>query len=294
MTIILKSIPLSFSVFVRMIFPVILISVASMLVSVILNIVTLGLAGYISGPVTAVFISLFGIRVALAIKGDLRRTDLTTLALNSLLYGVFFMVALGGLAVFANIVAVLFSLWTLGEPISLTALRDAAEPIKISFAFLAVGVKVVLAYILLAVAYAVMAVPMASAARGSGQGAPSKGFFNGFGRSFIPLFCVFFVSIFLQFFFDVLTSLFAIFPLILSVVSLVLTQSLPSFDLETILKGIASGAALLWLNSWIWSVAALALLKFDGNETPRAPVSSPETETATDIRGLRKSRERSF
>ncbi|WP_120634680.1 hypothetical protein [Ruegeria sp. EL01] len=212
MMIILNSIPLSFGVFVRMIFPVILISVASMVVWAILNIVTLGMASYISGPVTAVFISLFGIRAALAIKGDLRRTDLTILALNSLLYGVFFIAVIGGLAVFANVVAVLFALWTLGEPISLSALSEAAKPIQISFAFLAVGSKIVLAYILLAVVYTVMAVPMASAARGAGQGALSRGFFNGFGRSFLPLFCVFFVSIFLQFFFDVFTALFAISP----------------------------------------------------------------------------------
>ena len=294
MFLILNSLILSFSVAARMIIPVILISAASVIVWFFLSFLTFGFANYVSEPITAAFVSLFGIRVALALKGDTRQTDLRTLALNAVLYGVFFVVVVGGMAIIANVVAVLFALWQLGQPISLSALAEAAEPVQVSFAFLAVGSKMILAYILLAVIYTVMAVPMASAARGAGSGAPGRGFFNGFGRSFIPLFCVFFVSIFLQFFFGLFTALFAIFPIVLSVVSLVLTQSLPDFDPELILKGIASGAALLWLNAWIWSVSALALLKFEDSDVRPVQAQSPAAEPETDIRALRKSRERPF
>lgn len=294
MFLIFNSLILSFSVTLRMVGPVILISLASIIVWFFLGFVTLGFASYVSEPITAAFISLFGIRVALALKGDMRQTDLKILALNATLYGVFFMVALSGLALLANAAGVLFALWQLGQPISLSALTEAAEPVLVSFAFLAVGSKMIVACVLLAALYTVMAVPMASAAREAGFGASGRGFFNGFGRSFIPLFCVFFVSIFLQFFFGLFTAVFAMLPLVMSAVSLILTQSLPDFDPAFILKGIASAAGVLWLNSWIWSVSALALLKFDDSDVQPAPAPSPAAEPAPDIRALRKSRERSF
>ncbi len=163
-----------------------------------------------------------------------------------------------------------------------------------SFTFLAVSSKMIVACVLLAAIYAVMAVPMASAAREAGFGAPGRGFFNGFGRSFIPLFCVLFVSIFLQFFFGLFTAAFAMLPLAMSAVSLVLTQSLPDFDPALILRGVTSAAGLLWLNSWIWSISALALLKFDNSDAQPTPARPSSSEPAPDFRALRKSREQSF
>lgn len=139
-----------------------------------------------------------------------------------------------------------------------------------------------------------MAVPMASAARASGYGASDGRFFTGFGRSFIPLFCVFFVSIFLQIYFGVITFLYALVPLVISFFSLGLTQSLPDFDPDFILKGVLASAALLWLNSWLWSVSALAVLKSEPSGAPRTPARPPVADAATDLRALRKSRDQSL
>ena len=296
MTLIIDSLLLSFGVCLRMILPTILISMASIVVWFILGLVTLGLANHVSGPVTTVFISLFGMRVALAMKGDLRRTDFKTLALYSIIFGVLFTVALATMAVVASIVSLMFTLWQLGEPMSLSALTEAAENAPLGFAFLTLGSDLILIYALIAAGYTTVAIPMASAARAAGQGAPSRGFFFGFGRNFLPLLCVFVLAVLLQFFFDLFTVIYAELPLVLSVVSLIITGELPDFDLVFILKGLAAGAALLWINAWMWSASALALLQFDNSDTaqtsPRA--KSDTTEPAPDIRALRKSRERSF
>ncbi|WP_157054229.1 hypothetical protein [Ruegeria sp. 6PALISEP08] len=193
-----------------------------------------------------------------------------------------------------RVASAVFSLWKLDLPISLTAVNDAADSVQTSFVLLTFGSTAIVLYIIYAAVSAAMAVPMASAAQEAGYGAPSRGFFFGFGRSFIPLFCVFFFSILLQFYFGLLTALFALLPIFISVISIILTQSLPDFDLDLILKGIAASAALLWLNSWIWSVCALAFLKHSGDAPLPATSPQPGPETATDIRSLRKSRERSF
>ncbi len=201
---------------------------------------------------------------------------------------------LGALSIVVRVASAVFSLWKLDLPISLTAVNDAADSVQTSFVLLTFGSTAIVLYIIYAAVSAAMAVPMASAAQEAGYGAPSRGFFFGFGRSFIPLFCVFFFSILLQFYFGLLTALFALLPIFISVISIILTQSLPDFDLDLILKGIAASAALLWLNSWIWSVCALAFLKHSGDAPLPATSPQPGPETATDIRSLRKSRERSF
>lgn len=280
-----------------MIVPVLLVSLASIPVWFALSLVTLGMASHVSGPITAVFISLLGMRVALAFKGDRRRTDFKTLALYSVLYGICFTITLAAIALVSAVIGLIFTLWQMGEPISLDALKEAAERAPLGFAFLALGGQLVLAYVLIAAGYSAMAVPMASAARGAGHGAPSRGFFNGFGRNFIPLFCIFLVAILLQFAFEAFTFLLAQIPLFLSIFSVVLTGDLPDFDLQVILKGLASCAALLWVNALMWSASALALLKFEGNDTPGTPATpalAANAEPAPDIRALRKSRERSF
>ncbi|MTI01232.1 hypothetical protein [Roseibium sp. RKSG952] len=241
------------------------------------------------------FISLFGIRVALAVKGDLRHTDFKILALNSFMYGVFFFVVVGGLVLLANAIAVLVAMWQVGVPISLDAFKNTPQSTQVAFALIAVSIKIAVVVVVLTVTYAIMAVPLANAAREAGHRTPSNGFFYGLGRSFLPLFCIFFVSFFLQFYFELLTLLFAVLPLVVSIISIVTGQALPDFDLDIILQGIAALAGLLWLNSWIWSASALALLKFDGSpEAQRKPVQPTGPETETDIRALRKSRERSF
>jgi len=294
MSLILNSLLLSVSVFARMIIPALLIMVASGIVWTVLGIFTLGLASHISEPVTAAFFSLFGMRVALAVKGDLRRTDFRVLIFYSLMYGLFFAAVLTVLSTIVSVSAMVFALWQLGQPISWTAIQNAAEPVQVAFAFIAVGSHVVVMYVILAVLNAVMAVPMASAAQSAGHRAPSRAFLHGFGQSFIPLFCVFFVSIFLQFYFGVFATAFAFLPVVISVVSVLLTLSLPDFSPEAILMGVASGAALLWLHAWVWSVCALAFLKSEGPDAPRAATVAEDAGAETDIRALRKSRERSF
>jgi hypothetical protein len=293
MMLILNSLTLSIRVTLRMIVPFLVISLASVVVWTVLGVLTLGMAGYVSEPVTTAFITLFGIRAALASKGDKRHTDYRAMILYSVMYGLFFAAVLAALKLIINVSAVAFAMWQVGEPFSWSAMQNAAESTQIAFALIALGSNATVMYVALAVFYALMAVPMASAAHSAGHRAPSHGFFNGFGRSFVPLFCVFFVSIFLQFYFGFFTALYALMPILLSVVSIVNAQTLPNFDLEVILRAAAAGGALLWLNSCLWSISALALLKSEDTDAEYSPPPS-ETEPAQDIRSLRKSRERSL
>ncbi len=292
MMLILNSLLLSFRVMLRMIVPVLVISIASTVVWAVLGIFTLGMASHVSEPITTAFFTLFGIRAALELKGDTRSTDYRAMALYAAMYGLFCAAALTVLALVVNLSAVAFAMWQVGEPLSWAAIQDAAEATQIAFAFIALGSSMIVMSFVLAAFYAVMAVPMASAAHSAGHRAPSHAFFNGFGRSFVPLFCVFFVSIFLQLYFGFFTALYALLPILLSVVSILTTQSLPNFDLEIILRGVAASGALLWLYSWLWSIAALAFLKFQATDA-EDPAQSSDAESAQDIRALRKSRERS-
>lgn len=209
------------------------------------------------------------------------------------MYGLFFAAALWCLTFIVNLSAILFAIWQVGEPFSWSALQNAAESTQVAFALIAVGSKLIILFLVLAAFYAVMAVPMASAAQSAGLRAPSHTFFSGFGRSFIPLFCVFFISIFLQIYFGILTAVYALLPTILSIFSILTVQTLPDFDLEIILRALVASGALLWLNAWLWSVSALALLKSKDKGAPSA-TTAPTAEPAQDIRALRKSRERSF
>ncbi|WP_420585791.1 hypothetical protein [Ruegeria sp.] len=276
-----------------MILPVLAITFASTVVWAVLSLFTFGLADHISGPVTSAFISLFGIRVALELKGGTRRTDYRALVLQSLMYGMFFGAALWCLGFIVSLSAIAFALWQVGEPFTWSALENAAKDTQVAFALIAVGSKTIAMLFVLTAFYAVMAVPMASAAHSAGLRASGHRFFNGFGRSFVPLFCVFFVSIFLQVYFGILSTVYALLPIVLSVLSILTSQTLPNFDAEIILKGLAASWALLWLNSWLWSISALAFLKSEGTTSP-SETTPPQTEAAEDIRALRKSREQSF
>ncbi|MBO9411746.1 MULTISPECIES: hypothetical protein [unclassified Ruegeria] len=288
MTLILRSLLLSVPLSLRMIFPVLIVFVLCVPVWFGLGIVTLGLSQYISEGITTAFISMIGIRAALALTGDRHRTDFKNLIAFAILYGLFFIAVLAVMNVITSYAAVGFSLWKIGEPLSLSALQSFTEDELFAFGIYTLLGKVVVSTITVSVVYALMAVPLANAARAAGHGLSSPGFFNGFGRSFIPLFCVFFLSIFPIFYFELLSFLYALLPLILSVVSFIFTQTLPEFELEFILKGVASLAALLWLNAWIWSITALALLKFDDKNTQR----SRRADRSAELHALRKSRQR--
>lgn len=291
MGIIIKSFILSFGVFGRMILPSLAIIAVSSIVWSLLNAISAGYANYLSGPITTTFFTLFGIRVALSLMGDHRRTVYETLILYSVLYGVLLLIAKGAALMLSDIAAVVYADWKLGEAISLRNFANAEESLQFAFGFHALGAKAIVSLAMYTAVHVVMAVPLASAARSAGQGAVSESFFNGFGRSFIPLFCIFAVSFFFQFFFGLFTSLFAVLPLILSFVSIVFFQTVPHLDVDILLNGIVASAGLLWLHSWIWAASAVALAKTDRSPKEPRESASSEVEAVTDMRALRKSRE---
>jgi hypothetical protein len=291
MELITKSFLLSFGVLGRMFLPIIAIVIASSIVWGLLSYITAGYAGYVSGPITATFISLFGIRVALSLMGDHRRTGYDSLALYAVLYGVFMLIAKGGVLLLSNVAAVIYADWSLGDAISLRTFKNAEESLQFLFAFQALSAKAIVSLLAYTAVYVVMAVPLANAARAASQGATSVGFFNGFGRSFVPLFCIFGVVFFLQFFFGLFTFFLAIVPLFLSVISLVVFQTVPNIDLDTVLNGVAASAGLLWLNSWVWAASAVALVQGDENSPLPREVSPPQEAKTVDLKALRKSRQ---
>lgn len=292
MNIIIKSFTLSFGVAGRMILPVLAVFVASSVIFGLMNGISGGLVSYISGPITATCITLLGIRAALSLIGDHDQIGYEVLSLYSVIYGIFMLVATGAAVAFSDLTALVYADWQLGQGFALDSLLNAEKSLQFAFAYHALSAKAVVGLVVYTAVYAVMAVPLASAARATGRGAMSAGFFNGFGRSFIPLFIIFAISFFLQFFFNFLTALYAVFPLLLSVVSLVLTQSLPDFELNIILRGLAASAGLLWLHSWIWAASAVALLKNE-QTIKHKPDAAPASDVAPapNMRALRKARE---
>ena len=232
MGLIIKSFILSFSVFGRMILPVFAITVVSTIVWSLLNAITGGYATYLSGSITATFVSLFGIRVALSHLGEYSRTEYEGLILYSVLYGVFLFIAMGVALTLVDIAAILYADWKLGEAISFRNIANAKQSLQLAFAIHAFSAKAIAALVVFTAVQVAMAVPLAGAARAAGHGSMSAGFFNGFGHSFMPLFFIFAVSFFLQFFFDLFTFLFATLPIFLSVISIVFHQTLPDFDPE--------------------------------------------------------------
>lgn len=273
-----------------MILPILAIMVVSSIVWSLLNLVSGGYASYLSGPITAAFISLFGIRVALSLMGDNRRTEYEILILYSVQYGIFLFIAKGGALMLSDFAAVLYADWKLGDAISLRNFVNAEETLQFAFAVYALSAKAIVSLVMYTSVFVVMAVPLANAARAAGGGAMRAGFFNGAGRSFIPLFCIFAVSYFLQFFFGMFTFLFAIIPLFLSVISIVIYQTIPDVDLDILLPGVAASAGLLWLHSWIWAASAVALVKSDKNTKQLRTAAPSQVATTTDLRALRKSR----
>lgn len=290
MGLIIKSFILSFGVAGRMILPAIAISIAAGVVWSLLNLISGGYADYVSGPITTTFVSLFGIRMALSLLGDSRPTQYEFLALYAVLYGLFLLVAKGAALMLADVAAVLYSDWKLGDAISLRSFADAERSLQFAFAFHALSAKAVSSLVLYSAVSVAMAVPLASAARAAGRGAANRGFFNGFGQAFLPLFLVFSVSFFLQFFFNLFALFFGLVPIVLSLVSIVFFQTMPEVDADVVLKGLAASAGLLWLHAWIWSASAVALTQWETAGAKPQDELPEQEKTAVDMRALRKSR----
>lgn len=292
MTLILKSFIQSFGVFARMILPVLGIFVASILFWTVANMITLGFAQYVSTPVTAAFIALFGMRVALSMKGDKDGTDLKFLVLYAVVFGVILMIAKGAMVFMANGIAILATEWNLSELGSFRTLADAEQAVQTAFVLHAVSLKTVLSVILLAAVPALMAVPMAAAARSAGVGASEKGFFWGFGRCFIPLYLICLITYVPQFVFGLISSFIGF----LAVIAAFFSILNGSFDFNPdqmllMLKGLGACAALLWLNAWVWSASVLAYKQIQG-EAPKnpAPLQQESAAAPMDLRALRKQR----
>ncbi len=275
-----------------MILPVLAVFVASSVVFGLLNLISGGLASYVSGPITVTFITLLGIRAALAMMGDHDQVGYDVLSLYSVMYGLFLLVATGVVVALSDFAGLVYANWQLGQEFTLDSLVDAEKSLQLVFLYHGLSAKAVVGLLGYTAVYVVMAVPLASAARATGRKAMSTPFFNGIGYSFIPLFLIFAVSFFLQFFFDILAKLFAVFPLVLSVLTVVFTQTIPDFNLDVILLGVSAGAGLLWLHSWMWAASAVALIKNDETTEQRPAVASePDVVATADIRALRKARQ---
>ncbi|MFY2824450.1 hypothetical protein [Ruegeria sp. MALMAid1280] len=169
MALILNSLLLSFRVMLRMIVPVLVISIASTVIWAVLGLFTLGMASYVSEPITTAFFTLFGIRAALELKGDTRHTDYRAMALYAVMYELFCAAALTVLTLVVNLSAMAFAMWQVREPLSWAAIQDAADTTQIAFAFIALGSSIIVMSFVLAAFYAVMAVPMASAVLSAGH-----------------------------------------------------------------------------------------------------------------------------
>ena len=261
MELLVKSFFLSFGVFGRMILPMIAISAVSGIVWGMLSAVTGGYASILSGPITAAFTSLFGIRAALSLMGDHRRPGYQILTLYSILFGIFFIIAKNVAIVIPDFVTAIYTHWKYGEAISLTSFVNTDKLLMSAIGYQELTLQAVVSFVIYVAICVIMVVPLASVARSAGRGAKSAGFFDGAGRSFIPLFCIFSVSIFFQFFFGLLSVLMVSLPIALALLSMLITQSLPDLDHIRILQGLAVSGGLLWLQSWTWAAAALALVK---------------------------------
>ncbi|MEL6519824.1 MAG: hypothetical protein AAFQ66_02610 [Pseudomonadota bacterium] len=274
-----------------MIGPVIAITILSIIISLVLNLLTFGLASLILEPAIPIFFTLFGIRVALSAMGEHTRPSYGILALYSVIYGLIMVFAKGTVLTISGLVGVAYGEWQMEDAISIRTFAEAADPLQTAFVLHTLSATTILSFVLYCVVHAVIAVPMAGAARSAGHNANSSSFMDGFGRAFVPLFCIFAVVFFLQFFFEFFALLFAIFPLLIEVLSFLITLSVPDIDLIVVLKGLAAAAGLLWFNSWMWAASALALRQTDEKQHRKRKVEKQPVATTTDIRKLRKSRE---
>ena len=291
MGLIFKSFIMSFGLTGRMILPSIGIVIVSALLTGVLNSFTGGFASVLSEPVTSAFITLFGIRVALTMMGNTSRTEYKILMLYAFLYGVAFFIASAVILIVSVGFAMLYASWQTGSGMTLYDVRNAMRSVEPNFAAFAISAKMLVFLTLTASVNALMAIPVANAARAAGSGAMGAGFFKGFGRSFIPLFSVFWIVMFLQFFFGILAFFFALAPLFMLTFTFLFTQSLPDIDLWFVVTGLAAGLGLLFLNCWTYAAAAVALGENSEAIAKKSAPPTPPRPTEMDIRSLRKSRE---
>lgn len=291
MGLIFKSFIMSFGLTGRMILPSIGIVIVSALLTGVLNSFTGGFASVLSEPVTSAFITLFGIRVALTMMGNTSRTEYKILMLYAFLYGVAFFIASAVILIVSVGFAMLYASWQTGSGMTLYDVRNAMRSVEPNFAAFAISAKMLVFLTLTASVNALMAIPVANAARAAGSGAMGAGFFKGFGRSFIPLFSVFWIVMFLQFFFGILAFFFALAPLFMLTFTFLFTQSLPDIDLWFVVTGLAAGLGLLFLNCWTYAAAAVALGENSEAIAKKSAPPTPPRPTQMDIRSLRKSRE---
>ncbi len=292
MALIYKSFVLSFSVLGRMIWPLLGVFVVATVIWGILSMLSLGYSDVISGPITATFIALMGMRAAFSVLGDNSKTSYDILALYAVLYGLVLMIAKAGAVLVSNFSAVIFADWQLGTAVSVQNLVNAERALQSGFALYAISANIVFTFVLYTLVHVAMAVPLASAACRAGHRSKHTGFFHGFGRKFIPLFCVFTLTFFLQFFFNLISAFFALLMLFGSFVAMIFFQTVPDFDPEFIITGVLAGLGLIWLHAWGWTASAMALIDSDqamSEKQTKVQAFNPTPEL--DLRALRKSRE---
>lgn len=291
MQLIIKSFFLSLGVGVRMIVPMLIISALSGSIWGILDAATGGYSTLFSKTITSTFTTLLGMRMALALLGDHRRTAFKDLILYSVLLGVFFVAAQTLSVIIPDVVTSLYNFWNLGTPISYSTLIDIDRLKRSSIGYDELTVQDGIALLLYIAVLVYMAVPSAGLARSAGYGSKSAGLLDGAGRSFILLYLIYTVSIFLQAIFGLFSFLFVMLPFSLAVISLLFTQTLPDFDPVNLMFGFAIASGLLWMQSWTWAAAALALVAHDKTTAKQRPTASAQEALTSDLRSLRKSRE---
>lgn len=293
MGLIIQSFFLSFRVSGHIIIPFILIAIISMIISIPLNLISGGLAQYLLGPGLAVFYSLFGIRIALATMGDRSRPAYDSLILASLVYGVFFGIVQLCLAVMSEIAVLLYA----GKTVDLMGLLQdfpnllSSQDLGADGFKLRIGQVITLVFVWEVVLYAVMAVPMAGVARAAGSGTADARFFDGFGRSFIPLSIVIAISFAVTTVLGLFAAIFGLMPAVLYFIAIVTFQDLPEFDLDGLVNGIGASFAIVFAYAWVCTASALALKKADGVSKRAVRVAAAQSTIAEDMRALRKSRE---
>jgi len=298
---------LSIGVAARMIMPLFVIAIASMLVWTILGVLSLGLTNYISTPVTMTFISLYGMRIALEQSGERTLVDIRLLATYSVVFGILLEVIEFIALYVVGTIAVLAAQWQTGFSLADVKLQSAEESIILAFSLSTISFYAIFGLLTFVAIQVVFAVPMAAAAQSAGHGSKGNDFLEGFGSSFFALFPVYLLSFFVQFFFGLYLLIILFFgAFLLGLTRMIDTiaemfqseerigmELFSAIDPSVFLTSIASLFGLIWLQALVWSGAALALKKHQGRP---AKVSKAKQQKAQapqiDIRALRKSREK--
>ena len=289
MGLIIKSLVLSLPVMARMILPILGIFLASIVVWIVADIITLGYASHVSQPVTAMFIAMVGIRAALGLMGERQHVDWRVLGALSVAFGIALLLAKKALVILAIVIAVLVSEWHLSDIGSLFTLETAEESVSRQFELHLLSITAGLSFLFLVAAPVAMAVPIAAGAHSAGSGARHYGFFEGFAKSFVPLFIVFAVAYFLMFFFSLAAQLYGFITMLYAIIAVLGDpQDFQMIQAENVFRAVVSCLGLLWLHAWTWSASALAFAKFKGKaEAQRVAVKAP---SPVDLRALRKAR----